>query len=282
MLEALIQASTAKCVEFNLLANRTDKRAGPAFVLLSSLRGICEDLIYLSFLSRLGNKESNELAGLLLAQHISKGLSAQQDFFAANNPAQPILRGGRTTTDASQRVTDVRNKLRSFWASVGSVKSAGPNIRDMATEVGLLSTYEYIYFASSNFVHFNPQALLRTGWAQYEDGPFKFSIRNMNDYYRAFSSFYGAVLFIGFHASFGEEHFDSNLDAQITRLLELIGHTQRWPEVITFEEMNQQPPSYFLPHFIGRAMRAGDPTIPYGSILQEVRALKRESAVSSS
>jgi hypothetical protein len=277
MLDALIQASAAKCVEFNLLANRTDQRAGPAFVLLSSLRGICEDLIYLTFLSRLGHKEASELVFLLLGQHVSRGLAAQQDFFAANNPAQPVLKGGKTTADAKKSATHARDELRKFWVSIGSAKPTGPTVRDMASEVGLSSTYEYIYFASSNFVHFNPQALLRTGWAENKDEPFKFSIRNIDTYYRRFSSFYGAVLFIGFHASFGENHFKVNLDAQIVRLAEIIGHIQRWPEIITFEEMNERPPSYFLTHFVGKAMREQDPTIPYGSILQEVRALKRVS-----
>jgi Family of unknown function (DUF5677) len=40
----------------------------------------------------------------------------------------------------------------------------GPTIKDMALEVGLTFTYDYIYFVSSNFVHFNPQGLLRMGW----------------------------------------------------------------------------------------------------------------------
>ena len=111
-------------------------------------------------------------------------------------------------------------------------------LRDMAEDVGLISTYEFIYFSASNFVHFNPHALFRTGWGA-EHGPFTFSIRNMSGYYQSFSSFYGAVLFIGFQASFGSDHFKVDLETEINRLIELIGYVQRWPEIITFEEMNQ-------------------------------------------
>ena len=97
----------------------------------------------------------------------------------------------------------------------------------------------------------------------------------MNNYYRNFSSFYGAVLFVGFQASFGTDHFKHALDTQINRLIELIGHVQRWPEVITFEEMNEKPPLYFLTHALGKVMREEDKTLPYGAILQEVQGLKR-------
>lgn len=270
--DALIQASVSKCVDFNIFANRTDERAGPAFVMLSSLRGICEDLIYLTYMSRLGETKANELVVLLVGQNTAKGLAAQQAFFESNNPTQPILKGGKTTAEANRFVVEARDKLRVFWAQVGSTKRDGPTIRDMADEVGLSSTYEYIYFAASNFVHFNPQALLRMGWGP-ELGPFTFSVRNMNGYYQSFSGFYGAVLFIGFCSSFGAKHLNADLDTEIARLLELIGHIDRWPEVITFEEMNQEPPLYFLTHVLGIVMREEDPTIPHNAILQEVQAL---------
>lgn len=277
MLNPLVQASLAKCVEFSVLANRTDKRGAPGFILLSSLRGICEDLICLTFISRLGKTEKNELIKLMLNQTTAAGLAAQQNFFAANNPTQPILSGGKTAQMAMKAVKAARDDLRAFWKSTGTARRDGPTVRDMAARVGLSSTYEYIYFASSNFVHFNPQALLRMGWGP-EHGPFTFSIRNMNAYYRAFSSFYGAVLFIGFHASFGETYLSAKLDTEIARLLDLIGHVARWPEVITFEEMNQPPPLYFLTHAMGKVMRADDSTIPYAAILQEVQGLRQAHA----
>ena len=51
---------------------------------------------------------------------------------------------------------------------------------------------------------------------------------------------------------------DAYLDTQIDRLIELIGHVQRWPEVITFEEMNEKPPLYLLTHALGKVMREED------------------------
>ncbi|MCY4132191.1 MAG: DUF5677 domain-containing protein [Nitrospira sp.] len=273
-LDALIQAATSKCVEFNIVANRTTRHAETAFILMSNLRGLCEDLIYLTYLSRMEKQNANELIKLLLAQNISEGLTAQRKFFDANNPFQPVLDSGLSADKAEQQVKEARNKLRNFWKAMQYHKPDGPTVREMAEGVGLKSTYEFIYFSASNFVHFNPHTLFRTGWGA-EHGLFTFSIRNMSEYYQSFSSFYGAVLFIGFQASFGADHYNVALDTEIERLIELIGHVQRWPEIITFEEMNQKPPSYLPAHVLGKLMREDGITIPYGAILQEVQGLKR-------
>jgi uncharacterized protein DUF5677 len=225
-------------VEFNILANHIGKHSVPGFILISNLRGICEDLIYLAYLSRLEKSKANELISHLLRQNTANGIAAQKDFFAINNPTQPVLGSGLSPDQSKQHVQQARATLQLFWTSIGIAKSDGLTVRDLARNVGLSSTYEYIYFAASNFVHFNPQALFRTGWGR-EHGPFNFSIYNMDGYYKSFSSFYGAVLFIGFQAAFGGEYLRVDLDAEIAQLIELIGYVQRWPEVITFEEMTR-------------------------------------------
>ena len=273
MLDAFIQAATSKCVEFNIAANRTGKHAETAFLLMSNLRGLCEDLIYLTYLSRMEKQRANELIQLLQFQKVFKALSAQSEFFKINNPSQPVLGHSVSADKTEQDVKEARNKLRNFWESMNSPKRDGPTVRDMAQAVGLNSTYEFIYFSTSIFVHFNPHALFRTGWGP-KSGPVTFSIRNMSGYYQGFSSFYGAVLFVGFQASFGLDHFSVALDTEIDRLIELIGYMQRWPEIITFEEMNQKPPLYLPTHALGEVMREED-KIPYGAILQEVQGLKR-------
>ena len=141
----------------------------------------------------------------------------------------------------------VKQETRKFWKHIKQFNQRQPTVSELAKNVGLKSTYEFIYFAASNFVHFNPQALLRTGWGP-DKGPFTFSIRNMDGYYQSFGSFYGAVLFIGFQASFSEKYFNDSIDPEVDQLVELIGQVHRWPEIITFEEMNQKPPLYLLTH----------------------------------
>ena len=239
---------------------------------MSNLRGICEDLICLTYLSRLEKKHAVKFVELKQFQNVSKGLKVQKNFFEVNNPVQPILSDREITVKAEKIIRKNREDLRGLWQSMGCFKQDGPTTRDMAESVGLTSTYEFIYFSASNFVHFNPQALFRTGWGPQE-GPFTFSVRHMDGYYRSFSSFYGAVLFIGFHSSFGQHCFENALDAEIKELIELIGHVHRWPEVITFEEMNHKPPLYILTHALREVMRGEDKKMPYGAILEEVQNL---------
>lgn len=272
VLDALIHASVSRCIDFNVVANRTGKGAEEAFFLLSNLRGVCEDLIYLTYLCRMEEEKAEEWIRLLVRKNALEGLAIQRRFFDANNPFQLVL--GGHSSKADERVSTCREDVRQFWKSVGNRKGNRPTVRAMAKSVGLTSTYDFIYFAASNFVHFNPQVLLRTGWG-VKGEPVTFSIRHMHRYYQSFCGFYGAVLFIGFEASFGSSYLKTSLDAEMSRLIDLIGRVQRWPEIITFEEMNETPPNFVLGYAIGRAMREDDQTVPYGAILGEVQALKR-------
>ena len=276
MLGALVQAATAKCVEFNMAANHNPTRDAPAIMLMSTLRGVTEDLICLIYLCRLKGGLGKQLIPLLIHENVAKGVDVQRKFFEANNPLQPVFGGGSSGGDTSKRADQAKKDIKAFWAVAG--RKGAPRVRDMAATVGLESTYEFIYFATSNFVHFNPSALLRMGWGA-KSGPFTFSIENINAYYRNFASFYGAILFVGFEASFGLEYFREDASGELKRLIELVGKVQRWPEVITFEEMNMQPPLYLLTHAL-REVMAGeqDSSLSYGEILKEVQGLRAGNA----
>jgi len=272
-LSPLIKAATAKCVDFNILANRSKTKSPGSFVLMSSLRGICEDLIYLSYLSTLKTQDAGVLIMGLQRDNLARGIEAQRNFFASNNPAQPVIGAGLSADESAKRLRETRDEIRAFWKSIGVPRYDGPSIRELASKVGLTSTYEYIYFASSNFVHFNPHALFRTGWGPLA-GPFRFSIFAMDPYYQMSGSFYGAIMFLGFESAFGQRYLRLDLSKETEKILYLIDHVQRWPEVVTFEEMNKKAPLYLLTHALGQVMRKENPATPYGAILQEVQNLK--------
>ena len=81
MLLSLIQASTSKCVQFNIEANRAKSKTESTFILVSNLRGICEDLIYLTYLSRMKKQSANKLIELLIHQNYAYAFKTQRDFF---------------------------------------------------------------------------------------------------------------------------------------------------------------------------------------------------------
>ena len=127
MLDALVQAAISKCVQFNIIANRVGKHVGPGFILMSNLRGMCEDLIYLTYLSRIGEQSANELISRFLCLNTATGIVAQRDFFAVNNPSQPVLGAGLDVEEAKQRVHKARDELREFWNSIGVSKTPWSN-----------------------------------------------------------------------------------------------------------------------------------------------------------
>jgi hypothetical protein len=270
--EAILGASLSKCVNLNLLVNEAKYSGENAFLFLANLRGVAEDLIVLQFLATMCAADRVKYLTLLQVQNLNAGLLTQARFFEANNPFQPVVGGGDSNLETFK--TRDRDALRAFWKSIGETKKDGPTVRDMSERTGLNQTYEYIYFLSSNFVHFNPHALLRTGWGP-EEGPFRFSIHNFSQYYADLASFYGAVLFVAFYNRLGQGYFTASCSADVDRILEILDEVPRWPELVTFEEINKRPPT--LQGFLTRAMRKvaqeqGE-DIPYGAILREARGL---------
>lgn len=170
--------------------------------------------------------------------------------------------------------------MKSFWRALGINKPRGPSIRAMAATVGLPSTYDYIYFAASNFVHFNPQALLRMGWGP-QKGPLRFAAEHMAPYYAGLARFYGAVLFIGFHAAFAPQFFDTDLTPDVNRLLAALGEDARWPEIITFEEMNVTRPPFSVMRVLAKAAYDSQHPLESRGILREVRGLASRNPTST-
>ena len=279
MFEALIAAALAKCVEFNVAVNRARKHHDEEFLFVSALRGICEDLIWLAFISRMPEEERKKITEVLLRKTLSDGLRVQKGFFEANNPFQIVLGPSSSEKELSSPTTlPDRQALREFWAARGTTRRDGPTVREMASEIGLNFTYDYVYFMSSNFVHFNPQALLRAGWGD-KTNPFKFSVSHLSGYYKSLASFYGAILFIRLYSAFSESHFRESCKQEVGALLDLIEKVHRWPEVVTFEEMNKSPPLYLITHAMRRVFPEQGAT---DGILAEVRTLGERLAQVSS
>lgn len=269
--EAILIAAIGKCVEMNVLINNRRLSKENGFLFLANLRGVAEDLIVLQFLAKMPDHHRLEYVTLIHSQNLHKGLLTQVRFFEANNPFQAVAGGDPSKLE--ELSTEDRNKLRDFWRRVGESNRDGPSVRDMAARTGLKQTYEYIYFLSSNFVHFNPNTLMRTGWGP-EEGPFRFSVHNFSRYYADLASFYGAVLFVGFFFRLGKGHFSPKCDKDVHRILKIIDAVPRWPEIVTLEELNRKPS---MLGFLARAMRKVaqdvDPNIPYGAILREIGAV---------
>jgi hypothetical protein len=238
-----LKASLAKCYEFNIAA-RTHKQDDSAFFLVPALRGICEDLIVLKFINGLPSADRENLVGLLMAYDVHSRVDTQSKFFAEVRPQQPVLR----LRNVDRVLAETERKIREVWNRHGwpnMRRGTMPPVRQIAERLGqsaLATLYDYLYRFTSGTVHFNVQSLLRSGWG---DSPERccFSTTHFQRYFSAFASVYGAFLFCVFF-----EFFKPHLrpTAKVSRIISAIRQDiilePRWPEMVTFEEMNIQPP----------------------------------------
>jgi hypothetical protein len=115
-----------------------------------------------------------------------------------------------------------------------------PPIRQIAEKQGgdiLIKLYDYLYRLTSGTVHFNVGALLRTGWGKPPDC--SFSIRHFTGYYGAFARTYGAFMFCAYFELLGRFlRPDKDAKRRVEAIRDSILSVVRWPEMITFEEMN--------------------------------------------
>src|ERR1700722_2399358 len=91
MYSLCVKGSVCKCFEFNLAVPNFAKSKS-AFFAISSLRGICEDLIVLRFIGKLPPKDREALIVALSSQELATRSKHQDVFFTTIRPQQPVLR----------------------------------------------------------------------------------------------------------------------------------------------------------------------------------------------
>ena len=234
-----LRASFVRAFEFVDIASK--QKSNSAFFLVPALRGITEEIIYLRFLSRFAHESREQVVYNMIQLEVEKGLKYQKSFFQTFRPFQPIL--PLATIDT----TDIKDQLRSFWQKNGwpRLNQEIPPTREIAEKsdpVLLHIVYDFIYRLTSGTVHFNPQVLLRSGWGN-DSACITFSSRNMGAYYLAVSQIYGSYLLCLYFELFGRFLRPNQKEKYAVK--EVRGYLLsvfRWPEMITFEEMNIDVP----------------------------------------
>ena len=247
---ACLTSSVVRAFEYVELT--TQQEPSSSFFLVPALRAITEDIIFFRFLSEKPRELREMVVRHLTNIEVANRLRDQESFFKSFRPFQPVLRSQETRED----IETCKDKLLSFWNSNGwpSFKDRRiciPQIRQMAEKSGselLEVVYDFIYRLTSGAVHFNPQVLLRLGW-----GPSRpsgktlsrvtFSTKNLSQYYLDMSQVYGSYL-LCLYFEFFEESLTPNQEerAAIVELRKHLVHVYRWPEMVTFEEMNMTFP----------------------------------------
>lgn len=245
LLEILIKVSFIRNIEYNQFIQSLDSQSSMYFC-IPFLRGLVEDIIVLNYLKEKIEVEDQEvIIKYLMVEDVIKSTEKQNKFFEKERDNQPIL-----TNEILQKIypSNIYKSQISTLKKKYLWKKNFPTVFQMAEEANLIELYNYFYHATSRLVHFNPQLLLKLAWGESEscqtDGlkkvtKFKVSTSNFAGYYEKFGSFYGSFLFLKSFELYKEfnQVTDDLLNA-IKEIEALFKDNKRWPELITFEEMN--------------------------------------------
>ncbi len=161
----------------------------------------------------------------------------QWEFFKKNHPDQILY----YAPDFPQQEIQQRDQLRDLVTANGlkpsGSKASLPTVREMAVQSGLAELYDYVYHATSSLVHFNPRILLRMGWGNLPDATY--SVKNFVGYYKYFACFYGSYLFVELSRWMIDSGLlEQEIESHLKEIIALLEGESRWPELVTFEEVN--------------------------------------------
>jgi hypothetical protein len=210
----------------------------------SALRSICEDVIVLTFLAKLKRKDRDEVIAIRLFHSINQASLEQRTFFKKYRPFQPVL-GFKLDLAALNAQRD-RLTTIGLLSGLWNTERKLPPVEQMAIKVKLREVYNFIYSITSETVHFSPRIALRHGWG---NNPYDvtMSMKNFCRYYLFFSQVYSVFLFVLFCRKLRRQlGLTSAFMARIKELRHVLDGQIRWPEAMTYEEMNQEEPNIIL------------------------------------
>lgn len=204
-----------------------------------NLRGICEDLIVLGFLDKNFSDRADEIILLQLRLEVLNSTKEQKTFFSRYRPQQPIMVSNSTAKDKRS----IEGQLREIFRYFVIKDQVQPSVSKMAKDQDLHLLYNYLYHASSRLVHFSPHTLLKMVWYDPEIEESECSPDGMQKYYSAFVRFYSAHLLAAFTRRFKEQlKIECELERAILDKVHEVNSIARWPELVTFEELNRESP----------------------------------------
>lgn len=278
--EVLLTSAIAKCLDFNKLAHGNGLDT-PGFFLVANVRAMCEELIYCSVFRHVGEQDADELAKGLNHLALLRNIHAQTRFFAMNNKLQPTLGGFTGSSEQNAAIEKASTAVDDIWKRLGLMKAKhgrAPSTFRLSRTVGLETTYDYMYHLTSNFVHFNPGQLFRTGWGPME-GPFTFCVDNFEGYFLNLARFLGALVLLGY-CRLAAERFEAEAGRRYAdSVAARLQGNFRWPEITTYEEMNRAWPDSVIERSLMTVVRQDDPNA-MPDVLSELRGLDSLGSVS--
>ena len=243
--DAVLKSAFVKAFEFAHYANSVTlpKADESSFFMTAGMRGICEDIITLKFINQFDPPIRREIIIMEMTSAVSKAAEAQNSFFKKIRPFQPLVTIASDPAETQKR----RDRYRAIGLQTGlkMIQEKLPPVEQMAVNVDMAEIYGFFYRITSETVHFNVRVALRNGWGPWDK--IEFGTKKFCKYYLGVNQVYGIYLFILLCDTFRSQlGLDDKFMKRLERLSLELSRELRWPEPVTFEEMNAPPPNPIL------------------------------------
>ena len=206
------------------------------------LRPACEELIWTKYLNSIPPNLAEELIICVGDDERYKSLHAQDDM------------AGRTVTkklgllpsllEAEGRKNDRRDKFRTLgqklrWPKGAITDGSLPKLDWIARNTDEIENHNFIYHATSRFVHFSVAELLRRAWGNPYTKTMSITSLEFHDYWGYFSLYWGLDLFLKtlIELNFILGSLSDEEEAAIHEAAKQIGRMGK-PPIITAEELD--------------------------------------------
>lgn len=242
MFKACLCASLGKAFDFAKFSNN-NLSPEHAVHCVGALRSTCESVIYLAFATSLNKQDRKAFIGALMEIDYTKTFDVQQDFFGLLRPYQRV-----PLTES--KFNKMQSTLKHIWQQNGfpnQVKNVPPTeqiVNRLAERESAFFKilYGFLYRTTSAGVHFNPRVLLRSVWGD-PVGKATYSEHHMADYHLVFTKVYSALLLCLYFELFAQLlNTDSKIEELVSELRFVLMKEVRWPEPVTFEEIQLNVP----------------------------------------
>jgi len=237
--DEIVVSAYVKCYDFMLYLCDFE-RVEDSYFQLPFLRGIYEDLISISYLFSLSEKERNSIILCNQIRELKNTLKCQEDYFKKYNPAQSVV--------PQNVIPELKSYIEHYNENgIEVTKKYFLKINRMSKKVGLEDLHNYFYRATSNSAHFNIFNLLAMGWGEMNEdkriiNPTYSHKNNFHQYYK-FLFFYTSIIFINQTKNFSSIVDKSTFIESKLKPLEEGYKLIDWPEIISFEQMNLKRPN---------------------------------------
>lgn len=236
MFSLTLKATIIKSYEFCLTV--INSRSDDIYFMLPTLRGICEEYITEKFIfDKTSDIDERNFIITIWQQHgLLKSSISQWEYYKINKPNQILF----YEETFPEKLKSLESEIKAFFKKKFpdlKIKTAFPSVYYMAKETGLLETYNYLYHATSTFVHFHPNNLFRMSWGNMPH--MTYSTSNFKHYYNDFIIYYGTKLFCDLAEWQISNGYLDNFDKiALNSIRNALNTVKRIPELVTFEEMN--------------------------------------------